>query len=117
MKLTKLTPMLRVPDLAAAVDFYRRMLGFEVVNQFDGWAALQRDGIEVMFATPNEHMPFGKPEFTGSLYFQVQDVDTLWNEVKSKTDVLYPIETFDYGMREFAILDNNGYCLQFGSEV
>lgn len=31
--------------------------------------------------------------------------------------VVYPIETFAYGMREFAIRDNNGYILQFGREV
>jgi len=29
--------------------------------------------------------------------------------------VVYPIESFDYGMREFAIRDNNGYILQFGA--
>jgi hypothetical protein len=27
------------------------------------------------------------------------------------------IETIDYGMREFAIHDNNGYVLQFGQPV
>ena len=27
------------------------------------------------------------------------------------------IETFEWGMREFAIYDNNGYVLQFGQET
>lgn len=31
--------------------------------------------------------------------------------------VCYPIEDFHYGMREFAIFDNNGYLLQFGQPV
>lgn len=29
----------------------------------------------------------------------------------------YPIENFNYGMREFVIYDNNGYVLQFGEAV
>ena len=29
----------------------------------------------------------------------------------------YPIEDFHYGMREFAIFDNNGYLLQFGQPL
>ena len=31
--------------------------------------------------------------------------------------VVYPMETFGYGMREFAVYDNNGYLLQFGQET
>ena len=37
--------------------------------------------------------------------------------MKDKAEVVYPIEDFDYGMREFAIRDNNGYLLQFGQEI
>lgn len=32
-------------------------------------------------------------------------------------DLHYPVEDFGYGMREFAIYDNNGYLLQFGQEI
>jgi len=32
-----------------------------------------------------------------------------------KANICYEIETFEWGMREFAIYDNNGYILQFGS--
>jgi len=37
--------------------------------------------------------------------------------VKDKARVVCPIENLEHGMREFAILDNNGYCLQFGKEL
>jgi len=36
---------------------------------------------------------------------------------KTKQTIVYPIENFYYGMREFAIRDNNGYILQFGQEI
>jgi hypothetical protein len=31
--------------------------------------------------------------------------------------IAYPMEDFEYGMREFAIYDNNGYMLQFGAPI
>ena len=70
-----------------------------------------------MLALPNTHEPFDRPAFTGSLYFNVDDVDELWQKLKDNSEVVYPIEDFDHGMREFAIRDSNGYCLQFGKEI
>jgi hypothetical protein len=35
----------------------------------------------------------------------------------SKLRIFYPLEDFDYGMREFAIYDNNGCLLQFGQDL
>ena len=117
MKIETVVPMLTVPEILPAVTFYRDVLGFGCANQMEAWACVSKDGVEVMFALPNAHLPFDKPQFTGSLYFRCEDVDAMWEQVKSKTDVVYPIETFDYGMREFAIRDNNGYLLQFGQQA
>ena len=70
-----------------------------------------------MFAWPNAHTPFERPALTGALYIRCDDVDEAWERVKDTVRVCYPIEDFDYGMREFAIFDNNGYLLQFGQEI
>lgn len=115
MKIESVTPMLTVPEIASAIAFYREVLGFECVNQMDAWACLAKDGVEVMFSLPNAHVPFEKPQFTGSLYFRCKDVDAMWERVQTKAEIVYPVETFEYGMREFAIRDNNGYLLQFGA--
>jgi uncharacterized glyoxalase superfamily protein PhnB len=53
---------------------------------------------------------------TGSLYFKSEAVDEIWQCLKDKAQVEYPLENFEYGMREFAIRDCNGYLLQFGQE-
>lgn len=117
MRLRCLVPMLRVHDLEESISFYHETLGFECVSRVQGWACLRKDGVELMLALPNEHEPFDKPKFTGSFYFHPDDVDALWKQLKDKATVVYPIENFEYGMREFAIFDNNGYCLQFGKEL
>jgi len=62
-----------------------------------------------MLARPNESTPYEKSGFTGSLYFNTDDVDKLWEQLKDKVEVSCGIENFHYGMREFAVYDNNGY--------
>ena len=119
MKLSEVRPMLRTNDLKGTVEFYTAQLGFtcESLSEEWGWASLRRDRVHVMIARPNDHESFEKPIFTGSLYFSSDDVDGAWLELKDKAEVCYPIENFEYGMREFALYDNNGYLLQFGQEI
>jgi len=70
-----------------------------------------------MFTSRNDHSIIEKPTMTGSLYFNTDNVDQIWEELKDKVTVEYPIEDFEYGMREFAIRDCNGYLLQFGDGI
>jgi len=111
--------MLYTKDLKGTVDFYTGIFGFEcrACEESQGWAAVDRDGLEIMFALPNEHIPFEKPAFTGSFYINTDDVDAIWEQLKGKCHVGYEPETFAYGMREFAVYDNNGYLIQFGQPV
>ena len=119
MKITELRPMLWTEDLKGTIDFYVNELGFTCGEQNDdwGWATLWIDEIAVMIARPNEHTPYEKIGFTGSFYFNTDDVEAMWGKLKDKAKICYGIETFPWGMREFAIFDNNGYMLQFGQEI
>jgi uncharacterized glyoxalase superfamily protein PhnB len=119
MKLQELTPMLYTTNLKESVEFYTKLLGFQCDAKSEdwGWASVKRDSVAIMLALPNAHITFDKPAFTGSLYLYSDDVDTLWQQVQDKAKICYPIENFEYGMRKFAIYDNNGYLLQFGQEI
>jgi uncharacterized glyoxalase superfamily protein PhnB len=119
MKLTELKPMIWTEDLASTVEFYTTTLGFKCDNIIEelGWASLSKDSVSLMLRRPDANTEYDKPIFTGSFYFGTDDVDGLWNELKDKASVCYGIENFNYGMREFAIYDNNGYLLQFGQPV
>jgi catechol 2,3-dioxygenase-like lactoylglutathione lyase family enzyme len=115
-KLSDLRPMLYTADLDATIEFYIGMLGFTCDERNDewGWASLSRDRVALMIAKPNAHTPFEKSAFTGSFYFNIDDVEALWSALKDKVNICYALDTFEYGMREFAVYDNNGYVLQFG---
>ncbi|RKR83476.1 putative enzyme related to lactoylglutathione lyase [Mucilaginibacter gracilis] len=118
-KLTGLTPMLETQDMEATIYFYTEVLGFNLrsYNAKWGWASFNFDEVNMMFTIPNEHRNMPKPIMSGSLYFNPDDVDKVWEHVKEHCLICYPIENFDYGMREFGIYDNNGYLLQFGQIV
>jgi hypothetical protein len=119
MKLVALRPVIYSKQVKYTVEYYIEMLGFTCNGYTEdwSWASLSRDEVEIMVSYPNTHTPFDKPTFTGSLYFTVDNVDELWSQLKEVTINCYELETFNYGMREFAIYDNNGYLLQFGQPV
>lgn len=119
LRYNTLKPILWTKDIEGTIAFYQDILHFKLLT-YDltlGWAALSYGNIEIMLSLPNSHFAFTKANFTGSLYFEVSHVDEIWNELKNKIEICYPIEDFEYGMREFAIYDNNGYILQFGTEL
>ena len=122
MKLSFLAPMLEATDLKETIRFYTEILGFECIDCLPdqaspAWARFEKDAVTLMFTTRNEQSVHPKPELTGTLYFHPEDINAAWQELKDKTEVEYPLEDFDYGMREFAIRDCNGYLLQFGQET
>lgn len=119
MMLTYLRPMLWTENLDETIGFYTTVLGFKCGERCDrlGWASLSKDGIGLMLVTANDETEYDKIGFTGSLYFNTDDVDRLWHEVRRKADICYAPESFEWGMREFGIYDNNGYLLQFGQEI
>ena len=119
MNVKSMTPVLRTWDLAGSREFYEQVLGFkcDVYEPEAGWAMLTYGAGSIMLTGPNEHEGDRGPAFTGSLYFRIDDADDLWARLKDQVRICYPIETFEYGMREFAIYDGNGYLLQFGQAV
>ncbi|MFT3907817.1 MAG: VOC family protein [Ferruginibacter sp.] len=119
MTFKNIRPILWTHKLEETIVFYTTILGFNCAEKNDdwGWASLSRNEAEIMLAKPNEHMPFEKPVFTGSFYINVDNVDELWEILRSKCRVLYEIENFPWEMREFAVYDNNGYILQFGQPI
>tara|TARA_R110002051_G_scaffold54764_1_gene102339 strand:- start:4050 stop:4412 length:363 start_codon:yes stop_codon:yes gene_type:complete len=119
MKLQKLRPMIWTDKFEETIDFYTKIIEFNVgeKNVNWGWASLYKDEVEIMVAKPNEHTPFEKSVFTGSFYFNTDQVNQLWEHLKDKTKICYEIENFEWKMREFAIYDNNGYILQFGQNI
>jgi uncharacterized glyoxalase superfamily protein PhnB len=104
-------------DVARSVKFYVEQLGFTCGLQLAGFARVRLGAADIMLALPNAHTPWNGPSLTGAIYLEVDNVDELWENLKSRARIVYPIETMEYGMREFGLLDDKGYQLSFAPYV
>lgn len=119
---TGLVPAFETWDMPATLDFYVNTLGFAVDGKMENegkifWAMLRRNNIWIIFAEPKEHKADREPKLTGQINIYTNDVDAVWQFVKEKATIAYPIDDFNYGMREFGIYDNNGYLITFGKPI
>lgn len=120
MNLTKLTPNLMVSDLQAAVDFYHKVLGFEITTFSPEWAHLTKDDCEIMFQ-PAETLLQEFPELlstnTGgvlTLFIRIGDVVTYFEQIKDGAHVIRPLGKTTYnGATEFVLQDPDGYLPHF----
>ena len=128
MKLQKLNPILWTKDLNATILFYETILGFKGARNFPNFVSLTRDTIEIMFVVsqdepeeckePNNKQDFfPKPLLTGSIFILTDHVDELWESIKERAIIKSSINNREYLMRDFSILDNNGYELVFGQDI
>jgi uncharacterized glyoxalase superfamily protein PhnB len=84
---------------------------------------MQRDGVNVFLndaASAGQEYPAlrGKP-IGGSLtiYITLSGVDDYFRTVSPHAAIEAQLETKPYGMREFAVVDPDGYVLTFAEEV
>ena|ERR1700733_13437346 len=115
MKLHQLTPLLRTKDLRQTIHFYETVLGFTSQGNFPLFASVRLHNAELMFIQPEED--FAGPVLTGNIYIFMQGVDELWESLRNKATIKTPIDNRAYLMRDFSILDNNGYELVFGQDT
>lgn len=114
--LTGIAAVLPVRELSRALDHYEG-LGFCVSAYRDGgYGYAERNGLNLHFRV----MPDLEPaRTTSSVYFYVDDADTLfaeWTAAGVGGQFLEPEDT-DYGLREGAHIDLDGNLLRFGSSA
>ena len=111
-----IVPVLRVADLARAVGFYTRTLGFAVAwqaaNDGGGENAMLHSGATSLLLSTGPHLG-NDPKFTGTLYFQMAGVREFFEQVKEQVEIVWPLETMEYGQTEFGVRDLDGYTLAF----
>lgn len=106
-------PLLLIPDVPAATEFYRTVLGFRTDpgSVTAEYGVVWRDNAAVHFARS------GRAPAGVRIFFWVKDVDTLYAEVIARgAAIAVPIETRSYGIRDFSIRDLNGVELVFGQD-
>lgn len=119
MKQEAINPMLTTEDIKATVEYYTELLDFHCDSYDEEWgrACVSRDGVNILFSVPDAQPSEEKSVFSGALFIYAEDVEDMWEKIKDRVKICYPLESFSYGKREFGIYDNNGYLLKFGQAV
>ncbi len=138
MKVNKLTPNFEVRNIRETVEFYQSVLGFSltmaVPETQDGieqtltdgkeyvYALVSKDNVEMMFQRTDsfkEDVSLAKDLSLGasvSFYMEIDGIDNFYNQIKGENIKPTELKTAWYGMREFYIIDNNGYILGFAEK-
>lgn len=117
MKVKHLAPTLGTLNLKKTIKFYQEYLGFECLGMYPDaenpcWVSLMNGDVEISFNTNHK-----KLSLSGSIYLFVEDIEEVWERLQNKVEIVYPLEDFNYGMREFGIRDCNGYVLNIGENI
>jgi uncharacterized glyoxalase superfamily protein PhnB len=106
-----------VTDIAKSVEHYRDALGFTVTFQYGKptyYACLCRDEVALHLLASHETK---RLPGNGGVCVFVKDVDGIHAEFAARgAKVIKPPQNYDYGMRDFDVVDLDGNHLTFGME-
>jgi catechol 2,3-dioxygenase-like lactoylglutathione lyase family enzyme len=114
----RVLPCLLVADMRHTLDFYIHQLGFVQTGYYPIESdpirtEVRRDGVAIILFTEAMRAVGEQPNFSGALYVFPDSVDRLADELRGKVVFQWGPENTEFGVREFAIRDPNGYLLVF----
>jgi uncharacterized glyoxalase superfamily protein PhnB len=122
-KLRKISPIFIVDSIPDTIDYYVKRLGFEILYQADGengdpfFAMLSRDDNSIMFKkiAPGVH-PRSISQYAVKdtaifdAFWHVDNAAQLFEHIRNKgVKIVRELHDTDYGTKEFAFEDLNGY--------
>jgi hypothetical protein len=129
--LKQISPLLQVRDLAASVAFYGEKLGFQTGSTEGGFSAIRRDDCVIYLARKTKDTDVtnkaaravddGWCNYDLHIHCQPGTLDALYQEFRAKGVPMPdgfadgPV-TRSYGIRDFSVIDPDGYDIVFGEE-
>jgi len=129
MKFQKLTPNLVVRDVAASMEFYRSVLGFQPAIKVPDeppyvFGSVTSGSVEIFFndrkAVAEDYPPLGARPVGGALtlFMEVEGIEEVLAAVqKSGAKIVMPLKQQFYGMREFAFEDPEGWMVTIAERI
>jgi uncharacterized glyoxalase superfamily protein PhnB len=127
MEYKDLMPNLMVKDVGKTVEFYKNVLGFNVLQTVPEngpfvFAIVNANNVIISFqeekSIKEEYGQLNKFTDGGgfTLYIHVTDVNGLYEKIKGKAKIAKEMHKTFYGSTDFAIEDCNGYILTFSQQ-
>src|SRR5947208_287468 len=112
--------VLAVPNLDRSAAFYRDVLGFSVREIGDpGWRMFERDACRIMAGQCPDALPANQTgDHSYFAYLVVDDVDDYYASVVAQgAELIKPLRTEPWRMREFGIRTVDGHRIMIGQEL
>jgi len=124
-RLLSACPQFAVPDVVAAAEYYRDILGFRILGYFcepPVFAIVARDSVELQLGKldPNETpSPNNRRRDDGlDAYIWVDDIALLFSEIKQRgARILEGPVKREYGCEEVTVEDLNGFHIVFAESI
>jgi catechol 2,3-dioxygenase-like lactoylglutathione lyase family enzyme len=105
-----------------SLDFYVDALGFTQTGYYPIESEpirteVRRDDVAIVLFTEAVRVHDREPTFTGGLYLFPHDLERVAAELNGRVPFIWGLEESEYGYREFAIRDPDGYTLVFAEPV
>ena len=105
-----------VRDLERSLTFYRA-LGFDLVRRTGGFAVVKW-ATHILFLDEQPDLPELTGRARANVRVMVPNVDTVWERAQALgLTVAAPIADRPYGLRDFTVLDPDGFGLRFASSL
>lgn len=127
MSISRITPVLAVPEVEPCVKFWVERMGFKVTAEVPdgktvGFAMLQRDGVELMYQSyhsiesDNAAIAALARKGPSFLYVEVSNLDDVIGAMKG-AEIAIPARTTFYGMKELGVKDPAGHVITFAQKT
>jgi catechol 2,3-dioxygenase-like lactoylglutathione lyase family enzyme len=124
-QLKSIAPQFAVPDVIAAAEYYRDILGFRILGYFGQppvFSLVARDNVEIQLgrvdANAGPAQNSVQREEGLDAYVWVTDVDSLYAELKERgAKIVEPPQIRVYNCREMVVEDRFGFRLAFAMDT
>ena len=114
-KIHKMSPQLLVADLERCLDFYTKILGFDLDFRYeDFYAGISKDGCSIHLKEGNPTSEKGREESEKlDIVFAVEGIEDLYQDIARRpVGIGQPLRVMPYG-KEFYITDPDGHVIAF----
>ena len=113
-------PIPFVRDVAASKAFYTSLLGLRIAEDHGHFVRFET-GFAIHDGARLEQTIWGSSPASASygrrdvlLYFEEEDLDALFERIRSQIELIHPIETQVWGQRVFRFYDPDGHVIEIG---
>lgn len=118
----RVLPCLLVSNMRQSLQFYLDVLGFTQTGYYPIESdpirtEVRRDEVALVLLSESIRGIIETPTFSGAFYIFPDSIDHLAGMLKGRVPFVWGPENTDFGTREFAIRDPDGYTLVFAERA